>query len=342
MSPLDDARAKRKPGELIWAEQVYAGGARKFHVGTFRHLYDELMALPKDQRVREEVYAQGQPARLFYDMDGEKLTYREAETMLAELLSRTDDVLLEIFDLKTVRRWVFDASTPEKQSRHVHYDAPFATLSDLRAFVNIVLDRCKEKRGPHVCAVDRGKYLKDDSAFGATSNLRLPGCCKLGKSNHLELVPGGEALVFEKCMVTVLPNDDVPLLHMPMEISEPKRMRVDEGESLITQEAYERLMAWVGRRASQKPYVQSRLGNTVRGSAKGIRCMATGRVHKSNKMGFSAYFRGNAVDAWFTCMDDDCKRAAIRCDEDLFPVCFPEKARALMNACYPLAEPAAE
>lgn len=338
-----DARRLRKEGDLIWAEQIHQGGGRRFYYGSLSVLRKQLNALPEEERIREEVYCKSEPARLFYDVDGDGLTHDEAETILEELFSKTDEALEELFGLVNVKRWVLDASSPVKQSRHIYYDAVFESLNSVRQFVDIVLDRCTIKTGKNkelVCAVDRGKYLTALSSALSTSNLRLPGCRKLGKEQPFTIVPGGEPFIFEKCMVNVLHDspDRENLLTVPdAAVISDKRARVDDGEeSRVTTDAYNRVVEWLSERANDKPYVLPVHGNTIYCSVKGMRCRAAGKVHKSNKMGFHVYVaRGNRVEAWFTCFNDDCNRGAVRVEEDLFPVFFPAKAKEMMEKCWP-------
>ena len=320
---LDSAMLKMQPGDVMWARPWKSGG-RLFFVGPFRDLYSDYMAQPPESRTAEEVYFEAGalpspslPLRLFFDCDGKGMSPDTMKASVHELVRNAAALLKELFDVPAPAVYELDSSTQEKQSRHLFLDVAFRSLAQMRAFVTLVLERCTVKHGGSICGVDLGKYKSTRS-----SNLRLPFARKPGGASPMLPVPGS-AFDFEKCVVSVLPETNTPVLKSRFEEAQAgrRRERGDEIQKENWPEAALRVLDWASPwEPTREAYTENELFCCLHGRL----CAIQGRVHSSNCSFLVVRFaRGDMVTGTVKCADPECTAGVEHIQEDLQMVAYP-------------------
>ena len=304
---LAAALEARLPGEFVWAVEINNHGTRRYMTAPMASLVDEF--LREDDKMRDEVYFANAPCRLFYDMDAPGIAESHMQAMVQELSAHTRDALREQFQIDAVDVIVLDSSTPEKQSRHVFFDAVFATLPMMRAFVEVVLERCTLRAGKLICAVDMGKYA------ASSGNLRLPYARKY-KSQARLMPTDPAAFVFEKAMVNVVGTPT--LLRMPL----PERGEAGV-DAEIDEAAVQNLMTYYQAYQPDRAVCKGRFYSVM---LHDHHCVAMGRPHKSNTVRLDVYFGAYQVTGTMVCMDPECKRISTwHVTDNLTCICRPEQ-----------------
>ena len=299
---LAPAKSTRRPGQFIWREENPPKVFR-FYVST----YDNLKArYDTTEKIAHELCFPGEPVNLFMDLDlklrkeDEGLPQEELQRMavarearmkenLVELEKTVRALLQENYGLGDVKMWILDCSREEKQSKHVFFDAQFASLADLCNFMNEVAARCR------CCdALDTGLYNRTG---GASSSLRLPLARKLdpGSPRLMPQYVQDTPFCFEKCLMNVV---------IPTE-----RLLTCDGPAKKVQVEYHELWSKLVR------YLDNHKPTCIRGdknefhvSLAGVVCPGIGRRHENQRTMLHVYMRNDHVDrAYFVCQDKDCK-----------------------------------